>query len=588
MGKREFTTEHLLYLIAFMCALGIRLFGLGEMPLSEYEASWALEAHQVSQGEALTISGQPAYVLLTGLLFAIFNSSDALARFLPALMGGMIIWLPYALRHRLGRLACIIFAFGLAIDPGLVATSRIAGGPMLSLGFGVTMMTAWLLNLPIATGVLGALFLMSGPSLLIGFLGILVAWAIWSFTSKKAIAVPRPSLRQAVIAAGMTILIAGTLFMRYPQGLAAITTAIPEHVGGWLNPSGAAWVQVIVAFIVYQPLAIIFGIIGIIRSRSWDRPPLQVLAYWFFAALGLALVYPSRQVSDLIWALIPLWGLAGYELARYLRPISKESQNVAWGQATLILVFMTFYWLNLVGLSNMGPITIPPGWNITQINLLDQIALTYVLHLLVVLLLPIVMAMSVLIIGSGWSKEAAVHGAVWGALIFFGLYLIGVAWSAGHIRDRAANELWAPNPTAGYSELLRDTLGDLSVMNTGIRDAIEIVYQIESASLEWALRDMPQARFSSQLAPGELPPIIINNQLTLDDPSINTHYRGQSFAWWIHRYWNQPLPPDFDRWLLYRDGPIIPDPVILWARTDLLPGDSLLSPSGEESTQSEP
>jgi hypothetical protein len=295
----------------------------------------------------------------------------------------------------------------------------------------------------------------------------------------------------------------------------------------------------------------------------------------------LALIYPSRQVSDLIWALIPLWGLAGYELARYFRPLSKESQPIAWGQAILILVFLFFYWLNLAGLSSIGPITIPPDWNITQYNLLDHFAQVYVIRLLVVLLLPIVAAMSVLIISSGWSVEPAVHGAVWGTLIFLCLYLFAASWSVGHIRDRAANELWAPNPVGGHSELLRDTLGDLSEKGTGIRDAIEVVYQIESASLEWALRDMPQARFSSQLAPDELPPIIINNQLTLDDLTISPHYRGQSFAWWIHRYWNQPLPDDFDRWLLYRDGPTFPDPVILWARTDLFPGDSLLSPSGE-------
>lgn len=588
MGNKEITTEHLLYLIALICALGLRLIGLGEMPLSEYEATWALQAHQVSQGEALTISGQPAYVLLTGLLFAVFNSSDALARFLPALMGSMIIWLPYTLRHRLGRTTCVIFAFGLAIDPGLVATSRVAGSPMLALGFGVTTMAAWLLNLPVVAGIMAALFLMSGPSLLTGLLGILVAWVIWSFTSKEDITVSRPSLRQAAIAAGVTILTVGTLFFRYPQGLTAITTAVPEYIGGWLNPSGAPWAQVLVAFIVYQPLAACFGLIALFRIRNGNTSTLKVLKYWLFAALGLALIYPSRQVNDLIWALIPLWGLAGHELARYVRPVSKEYQGVAWGQATLILVFMIFYWLNLAGLSSIGPITIPEGWNITQFHVLDKITLTYVLRLIVVLLLPFVAAISVLIIGSGWSMEAAVSGAVWGVLTFLGLYLIGAAWSAGHIRERAANELWLPNPTTGHSELLRDTLGDLSEMDTGIRDAIEVVYQIESSSLEWALRDMPQARFATQLAADELPPIIINTQTSLGDTLTGTLYRGQSFAWWNFRYWNQSFPSEFDRWLLYREGPTISEPVILWARTDLFPGDLLLSPSEEESPQSEP
>jgi hypothetical protein len=587
MEKKEFTTEHLLYLIAFICALGMRLIGLGEIPLSEFESSWAIQAYQVSLGEALTISGQPAYVLLTGFLFSIFSSSDALARLLPAFMGGMVIWLPYALRNRLGKLASIIFAFGLAFDPGLIATSRVAGGPMLALGFGATTIAAWSLNLPIAVGILGALFLMSGPSFLAGLLGILVTWVIWSSIQKEKLELPIGSLRQAIIAAGATILIAGTLFLQYPQGLSAIITTIPDYFGGWLRVSGAPWVQVAVAFIVYQPLAVLFGIIGMIRFKNWNTPIFRMLGYWFFVSLGLTLAYPSRQVSDLIWVLLPLWGMAGFELVRYFRPTPSESRVVAWGQATLILVFMIFFWLNLASLSALGPVSIPPDWNITELNLLDQNSRIYVLRIIVAFVVPVFAASSIVLVSSGWPMEEAVRGTVWGALIFLSLYLIAASWSAGHIRDRAANELWAPNPTAGYSELLSKTLGDLSEMNTGIRDAMEVVYQIESSSLKWVLRDMSQARFARQLAPGELPPVIINTQVNPDDPLISTAYRGQSFAWWVHRYWNQSLPPEFDLWLLYRDGPTLSEPVILWARTDIFPGDLLVSSPDEESSQTE-
>jgi hypothetical protein len=577
MGKREFTTEHFLYLIAFACALGMRFIGLGEMPLSEYEASWAIQAFRVSQGESLIVSGQPAYVLLTGALFAIFKSSDAGARFLPALVGALVVWLPFALRDRLGKMAAVIFAFGLAFDPGLVATSRVAGGSMLALGFGVMMAAAWLLNSPAAAGICGALFLMSGPSFLIGAVGVVATWVIWSSTLKKNITIPRASLQQAGIAAGLTLLVAGTLLMRYPQGLSAALTAIPEYFRGWVSTGGAPLVQVFLALPVYQALAVVFGMLALFRTRHWDTPAFRFLGIWFFIAGTLTLLYPSRQVPDLIWVSLPLWGLASYELARHVRPVPRGARVVAWGQAIIIIVFMTFFLLNLASLSAMGPVPLPPDWNITQYNQLDQVSRVYVLRVIVAFAVPIFAAISVWLVGSGWRLEEALHGVALGALIFLGLYTFAASWSASHLPDRAANELWNPSPVAGFSHLLEKTLGDLSDMNTGNRDALEVVYQVESASLAWVLRNKPNARYASQLAPDEMPPVIINTKFALDDPDIAAAYRGQSFSWWVHRYWDQPLTQDIDRWLLYREGPTFSEPLILWARMDIFPGDLLMS-----------
>jgi len=583
MGKREFTNEHFLYLIAFACALGMRLASLGKMPLSEYEASWAIQAFHISQGNTLTLTGQPAYVLLTGALFTLFKSSDAGARILPALVGALVMWLPYALRDRLGKMAAVIFAFGLAFDPGLVATSRIAGGPMLALGFGAMMATAWLLNWPVVAGICGALFLMSGPSFLMGAVAVVVAGVLWSSTLKRNISLPREALQRAGIAAGITLLLAGTLLLRYPQGLSATLNAIPEYFLGWVRTGGVPWIQVITALLVYQVLAVIFGLMAMFRMRNWNTPILRFLATWFLVALALALAYPSRQVPDLIWVTLPLWGLASYELARHVRPIAREAQVIVWGQAVIILVFMSFFWLNLASLSAMGPITLPPEWNIFQFTELDPTSRIYVSRILVAFAVPVFATLSVWLVGSGWRLNEALRGAVFGVLIFMGLYTFSAAWSAGHLPDRAANELWNPSPTAGFGHLLEKTLGDLSDMNTGDRDALEVVYQVESASLAWVLRIKPNVRYESQLAPGEQPPIIINTQTTLEPPEIAAAYRGQSVSWWVHRYWDGPLPPKLIRWLLYRDGPTFPEPVIVWVRTDIFPGE-LMTPSGEDTS----
>jgi predicted membrane-bound mannosyltransferase len=82
-----------------------------------------------------SLGSQPAYIFLTGSTFAVFGSSDFTARLWPALLGGCLVLLPFFFRRPLGRLAALVCAFGLALDPGLVAVSRQAGGPMLAVSF---------------------------------------------------------------------------------------------------------------------------------------------------------------------------------------------------------------------------------------------------------------------------------------------------------------------------------------------------------------------------------------------------------------------------------------------------------------------
>ena len=495
MNKKQFTNEHLLYLIVFLCALGIRLINLGNNPLSEFEASWALQAHSISQGDAVAITGQPAYVILTGFFFTIFTSSNTLARLLPALMGSMVIWLPFVLRSKIGKVSALILAFGLAFDPGLIAGSRVAGGPMLAIGFGVLMAAAWLLNAYPAAGVLGGLFLMSGTSMAAGLVGLAAALIIWSLTSAKKIEIPAKPLRQALFTGGITVVVIGTLFMRYPQGLSAVMSAFPDYLNRWSSSGGAPIGQMIGALLIYQPLAFIFGFTALFRERTWHNQLTRFFGMWLLVALGLALVSPIRQVHDLGWVLFPLWGLAGFELAQQFRPIPKEMRTATWGQAILILIFILFFGMNLIKFSASGAVTILQNLKFADIKTLDREMLVLIVQLFVV---PALAILSTILVRFGWSSEEANRGTIIGFLIFFGFYNFGAAWSAGHIRERTANELWAPNPAAGQIELLWDTLGDLSQMNTGNREDIEVVYLVDSPSLDWVLRDMPNARFANQ------------------------------------------------------------------------------------------
>ena len=89
--------------LAVGMALVVRLAGLGLVPLSETEAAYAYQAYQVSQGDSLQLLSHPAYIFLTGILFYFFPSGDTLARFVPALVGGLAVLAPFTLRKQLGE-----------------------------------------------------------------------------------------------------------------------------------------------------------------------------------------------------------------------------------------------------------------------------------------------------------------------------------------------------------------------------------------------------------------------------------------------------------------------------------------------------
>ena len=95
-----------LYGLAFVLALGLRLYQLGADPLSEAEAGWALQALGLAHGQAVTLGSQPAYILITSQLFSILGDTNFLARFIPAMAGSLLIWLPFYFRRRLGIQAC--------------------------------------------------------------------------------------------------------------------------------------------------------------------------------------------------------------------------------------------------------------------------------------------------------------------------------------------------------------------------------------------------------------------------------------------------------------------------------------------------
>ncbi len=586
---RLLTNESTLYMLAFVLALSLRFFHLGAAPLSDAEANWALQALNVARG-SLTAGGvslgpQPAYVFLTAILFKMFGSSNLLARFWPALMGSLLTLLPLLFikakentlkdRSFLLHTGGIIMAFGLALDPGLAAASRQAGGPMMAASFLLLAFGWWYIRQPVLAGIFAGLALLSGPSVLTGLLGLGLAWGAARILGISSSILPgmidqssdvpestpdRTSFTTALIAAGATILLVGTFFSAVPQGLAAWFDTLPAYLRGWVNFSDVPPGRLIAVLFVYQPLALIFG--AITGSRilfNWNKESSPTfLLIWGIMTLVLVVIYPSHQVADLVWVLVALWALASLELSRYVQP--SEGSLISIGQASLIFILLALLWLTLAGLVRAIPGTTD---TIARVGILIGILALGIL--------------TSVLISLGWSRDIAQKGLTWGISAGLVMYMISALWSATQLYTNQPEDLWNPAPGTGQSALLLQSIRDLSEWQTGFRNQIEIVSEVDTASMRWLLRDYPNVQYTSQPASGELPPVIISLQ-TQEAPTLASSYRGQDFVWWTRPDWTGSLPPDPITWLVFRQAPVKDEHVILWAREDIFPGGSLEQP----------
>jgi positive regulator of sigma E activity len=581
--KKTITLELALYIAALCLALAFRLIGLGALPFNEAEAAWAWQAFQVSQGEAVQIGSQPAYVLLASLLFFIFPSSEYLARLLPALLGSMVIVVPFVLKERIGRKAALVAAFGLALDPLSVAVSRQVGSPMLAVGFASLAFAAWHYRKPGLTGVFTALFLLSGQPGVVAVVAMVMTALLLMFSGLRP-ALPGEDfdLKPFLVGAAMTLFVFGTLFMRYPQGLSAMLQSVPNYLSGW-TVAGGFWgqipiLQALAAVPIYQPLALVFGIFLLLKRDTWQDDTCRFIGLFSLLVFVLIILYPGRQTSDLAWVLVPLWLLAGKGISPFIKIVEREHRLVVWGQAIAILVLLAFWWANLVKMTRIYYINIPVGFRLADFNTLDLGTKDYIGRMVVVILVPLVLSLLVAIVVTNWNKQAGVHSAVWGLGLFGVFYMVLVLFGINDLRPQQANELWNPVMAPGYADDLTEALAELSLTYVGNRNEIEVVYQLDMALLHWQLRDMPNARFAPILAASESPAVIINNSFTLDEMGRSAAYRGEKIALQLYRNWGeQPLPYDFDRWFIYRKAPVEKQWVVLWAREDIFVGYQELS-----------
>lgn len=566
---RRISLEQGLLYLAFMLALVLRLINLGAQPLTDLEAKWALQALEIARGSKPLLGAQPAYLLLTAVNFFIFGASNFMARFWPALAGAGLILVPAAFQMQLGRKAAIILAFALALDPGMLALSRMAGSQMMAVGFMALCLAAWKSRSYKLAGFMGGVALLCGPSAWFGALGLGFTWAILNYAGGRSrvdnttqadedpgnVIPPLPlhvenPLKTTLTWGAGTLLLVGTLLFLVPNGLSAWAGSIAEFIRGWWTASTVPLWVLLVALLVYVPLALIFGLIGMVRGLlKADRTSTQ-LGLMSGIFLLLALIYPAHQTRDLVWMLVPVWSLAAIELSRHLDFCSARKWENALATG-VTFAFMVFVWLDLI--------SIPSAYTNPAILQSRIILMLGALLLLI---------FSMFLVAAVWDEKIAQQGIVWGCAIALLLYTVSTGFNAAGLRLPFSAELWQPTPQFVQADLLTKTTDELSEWSRGhIRIlTITIPSDLNSPALLWLLRDWHVEQVDA-LALDASPDLVILPQGV--EIKLASAYRGQDFILRKTPVWDD-LPLDgWLRWIAFRKIPEQAEFLVLWARDDL-------------------
>lgn len=331
------TIEHALWVGVLLLAALLRLYDLGAQPLSSAESTYALSAWQLVQGQAPQVWDAPLVESATAIVFFLLGGSDFAARLMPVLMGVTLVGLLWPLRSILGKGAALTAACLLAFSPTMIHASRTILPGTFVAALSLLAVLCWLryreggrsvllyggaaaLALLLNSGAMGlsALLLLAGTFALLYALGMV-----------RDLSVFRERLGAMTVAGvvflGVYVVVASGLFT-YGPGLGM------PFLGLWMaemkvSPIDEPWYQLWGVLAAYEPLALLFGILGaghywraVFRESRLDTSAKfgLLLAFWVMASLLLMAILGRKAPGQSLLATVPLTILAGGFLANRL------------------------------------------------------------------------------------------------------------------------------------------------------------------------------------------------------------------------------------------------------------------------------
>jgi uncharacterized protein (TIGR03663 family) len=500
-SPRYITVEFGLWILVVLVALVARLVNLDAAPLNHLEAREALQAWRAAMGQSMPDVGySPLLFVGNTLLFALFGASDFAARLWPVLFGTCLVLVPCLFRRRVGRVGALIAGLYLCISPTAVFASRQLGDAMMVAVGGGTLVGAavrfletgrrsWLALSAIAL----ALAMTAGPAVwgMVFALGLAAIATVWDGSGVRAAWLwesVRPHLGYAFAVGVVALLVFSTGLGWNVGGVGAVGDLLLD----WLSREGTgAGSSIPLVLILYEPLALILGLVGLVWAARRSRRIGLLMGLWAVLGILILSLVPPRSPADAAWLVLPL-ALLGGALAESVRQTVRQSVvwRRLWPYASLAFGLWVYFYLRMTRYALYGD---------SNDLILSILALVFpVLLLLIVSLLFVFTAgqddqevLQEIVAGS----RTVLRGALAGTLVALLAYTVSVGWGVAHVRPADPSEPLVSEPTSPQVHLLVQTLHDISWREARTYAMLSFVYVAPDDSvLTWYLRDFPKAR----------------------------------------------------------------------------------------------
>ncbi len=535
--RSAFTVERLLYGCILLVGVFLRFYQLGLQPLTPAEAAQSWPLWRAAQGLPVeTFAPASASALLASLQFALFwvtQGGDVIARLPAALAGTALLFTPWLFRPWLGRATALVLVLLFAIDPWLVAFSRVASGAMLSTALALFCMACmtrlaiaalpaqeinrgWLYGAAVSAGLL----LVTGP----------LAWSYGAVLLLFALLIVGPALTpvartvlraQAVTVAlifALTAALAATLWLARPEGVAAVSRSL----GVWTAQFQAgrypfAWS--LARVLVDQALLLLFAFVGLFmlwrQRQALATPPGRqwplFLTLWLAWGLFWQLL-PGRSPDALLVLGMPLLFAAAHVGGHLLTHVPSElSRAEAGGLLAVLFVLAVAARIALSAL-------------ISSARFDAQLAAVTIL-----LWFGIALALFAFAAWAGWTRMLWLAGIFGGSLLV--LTTTASAWQLAHVHDmQRPNGLFASVAHPNVRTLRAD-LATLSAQRVGdeLAKPVQVQMGVEpDPLLAWYLRDRRMVDWvpAPTATEGDSAPLVLTQLLPGDGMAVSAGPAG--------------------------------------------------------------
>jgi hypothetical protein len=561
----KLTVTHLIYAIILIVAIALRLVNLNGVSLTNNEAQHALCALDGHRQGCEEISR--LYLFFTNTIFTFFGANNFFARVFPAMIGSLIVLIPFMLESLIDRKSGIVLAVCLALDPILIQTSRAADSTIIGIVFILFLGTFLLKRNWMAALVIFAFGLLSGTSFWIGLIILGMAYGVtWLLTRKnEGEELHRNNSMDALknqIKNKNYLLILFLLWV-------GISTRMLTDLRGLLSPLKSlvaifpsdATLMVkatlptdvrLIAFLFYSFYAIIFSFSAFFHAEQNQNRRNLFFLIWILLGMVVYLV-PQFPLYEAAWICIPMWVLAASRMVQIGNAALQEKKAIRIPilVGIAILVFLSLQVIRLHYLLSVG------------LDLSKNLAL---------LVAPLVLCiLFILLYGYGWSKIHALQVVSVLFLLCGTFALVRNANRSANITDTIEYELIREGSYLKNTDILIEEIENYRTKNEILPEDMDIALSSndQTEGMEWVLRDYSVSIISelSENESSSYEVLILNSDSTQAFPEHESENLVLfSKLAWVQEDYSGFLPNEILEWLIYRTATLQNETCTVWFR----------------------